>query len=154
MCSSYKLCHTTIHTWLIQDQEESKCFHEIFAVNNTVNKHTVAWSWCYLAIVLGHLSRFPTKLVTLVAPHSCTTLAVMWSNWWYLKPCRGEMIQRQPTCWAEDSHATIVYLYLSCVRANNTLQSLLRDVGQCCKEALSPSIALWRDGMCCTAAIQ
>ena len=43
------------------------------------------------------------------------------------------MILRQPTCWAEDGHATIVYLYLSCVRAKNTVQSLLRDVGRCCK---------------------
>ena len=78
MCSSYKVCHTTIHSWLIWDQEESKCFYEIFAVNNTVNKHTVACSWCYLAVVLGHLSRFPTRLVTLIAPYSSTTLAIMW----------------------------------------------------------------------------
>ena len=64
------------------------------------------------------------------------------------------MIQRQPTCWAEDGHATIVYLYLSCVRAKNTAQSLLKDVGQCCKEALLPSKALWRHGMGCSAASQ
>ena len=25
----------------------------------------------------------------------------------------------QPTFWVEDGHATIVYLYLSCVRAKN-----------------------------------
>ena len=68
----------------------------------------------------------------------------------------AKMIQRQPTCWAEDSHATIVYryMYLSYVRAKNTAQSLLRDVGLCCKEAPLPSKALWRDGMCCSAASQ
>ena len=52
------------------------------------------------------------------------------------------------------SHGTIVYLYLSCVRAKNTLQSLLRDVGQCCKEVPLPSKALWRHGMHCSAASQ
>ena len=64
------------------------------------------------------------------------------------------MIQRQPTCWAEDGHATIVYLYLGCVRAKNTAQSLLRDVGRCGKEAPLPSKVLWRHGMCCIAASQ
>ena len=38
------------------------------------------------------------------------------------------MIQRQPTYWTDDGHAAIMYLYLSCVRAKNTAQSLLRDV--------------------------
>ena len=36
---------------------------------------------------------------------------------------------------AEDGHATIVYLYLSCVGAKNTTESLLRDasvVKKCC----------------------
>ena len=56
----------------------------------------------------------------------------------------------QPTCWAEDSHATIVYLYLSCVRAKNTTQSLLRDTSRCCNEVLLPSKVLWRYGMCCS----
>ena len=35
------------------------------------------------------------------------------------------MIQKQPTCWAEDGHATVVVLYLSCVGAKNTGESLL-----------------------------
>ena len=33
-------------------------------------------------------------------------------------------------------------LYLSCVGAKNTVQSLFRYVGRCCKEALLPSKAL------------
>ena len=37
----------------------------------------------------------------------------------------------------KDGHAAIVYLYLSCVRAMNTVQSLLRDIGRCCKEVPS-----------------
>ena len=38
-------------------------------------------------------------------------------------------------------HATIMYLYLSCVRAiyKNTVQILLRDISWCCKEAPFPS---------------
>ena len=63
-------------------------------------------------------------------------------------------VQKEPTCWAEDGHATIVYQYLSCVRARNTAQSLLRDVGWCCKEAPLPSKALWRHVMCCSTASQ
>ena len=39
------------------------------------------------------------------------------------------------TGWAEDGHATIVYLYLRYVGAKNTTQSLLRDISWCCKEA-------------------
>ena len=31
------------------------------------------------------------------------------------------MIQRQATCSAEDGHATIVHLYLSCVRAKTSV---------------------------------
>ena len=44
------------------------------------------------------------------------------------------MIQWQPTCWAEDGRATILCLYLSCVKATckNTAQSVLSDVDQCC----------------------
>ena len=70
----------------------------------------------------------------------------MGTNWWYLKPCRGEMIQRQPTNWA-DVHATHLYL-----GTKNTAQSLLRDVAQCCREVPLPSKALWTDEMCCTVA--
>ena len=44
--------------------------------------------------------------------------------------CRQDDKQKQLTCWTEDGHATIVYLYLSCVKAKNTTQSLLRDVVQ------------------------
>lgn len=33
--------------------------------------------------------------------------------------------ERQPTCWTEDGHATIVHLYLSCAR---TLQSLFMPI--------------------------
>ena len=38
---------------------------------------------------------------------------------------------------AKDGHPTIVYLYLSCVGAKNIVESLLRDISQCCKEALA-----------------
>ena len=56
--------------------------------------------------------------------------------------------------WAEDGHANIVHLYLSCVGVKNIAQSLLRDVGRCCKEAPLPSKAQWTHGMCCSAARQ
>ena len=62
--------------------------------------------------------------------------------------------QRQPTCWAEDSHVSIVYLYMSCVKAKNTIESLLTDIGQCCKEMPLTSKALWRHRMCCSSARQ
>ena len=44
------------------------------------------------------------------------------------------------TDWAEDGHASIVYLYLSCVGAKNTRQSLLRYVGRHCNIALKSAM--------------
>ena len=48
--------------------------------------------------------------------------------------------------------ATILYLYLSCVRAKNTMQSLLTDVSWYRNEVPLPSKVLWRHVMCCSAA--
>ena len=48
----------------------------------------------------------------------------------------------------------LLCICMSCVRAKNTVQSLLRDVGQCCKEAALPSKALWRHGTCCSVVSQ
>ena len=42
------------------------------------------------------------------------------------------MIQREPTCWVEDGHAT---LYLNCIENTNTTHMLLRDSSWCCKES-------------------
>ena len=41
------------------------------------------------------------------------------------------------TGWAEDGYAAIVYLYLSCLEAKNTTQSLLKDVSS--KDVMLPS---------------
>ena len=47
------------------------------------------------------------------------------------------------TSWAEDAHATIVYLYPSCVGPTITTQNFLRDVTWCCTEVPLPAKTLW-----------
>ena len=44
---------------------------------------------------------------------------------------------------------TLYELYLNCIGNKNCTQSLFKDISRCCKEALQPSKALWRHGMCC-----
>ena len=50
--------------------------------------------------------------------------------------------------------AMLILLYLSCVGAEYTTQSLLRDISRCYKEVPLPSNTLWWHGMCCSAASQ
>ena len=45
---------------------------------------------------------------------------------------------------AARSYVLLMHLYLSCVRAKNTAQSLLRDVGWCCSTiAIKSGVEAW-----------